>query len=467
MCNYNYEQWLAGHSTSKTMMEKLERSLIPYELFAHIPICNDRSAIHGIIEHCGNRYTYTVIYSYECIGHEVYDAVIDAEEISDPWQNPLMGYNRFKVVMKGSRILTIYSDHEDYFQKVIDMFEHADISGLYENRSAYVNNVLARYILLRLIESHYPGIQLLAGIRTEDDGIIPVMAANANRTLLFMYAFSKSRAIEIARHYDGIARNLTVVYFINQDFEREGNNEEFDTGDTHVISIRQFYNSLPLNVIEKRQIERQILLLVSLLYNEPLKWQADKIERVALNPPKQNELRLRKAKRDKKGKQLTKHRSPIPENTWYHRIYRTLLEDALNVLHDTPVKHADIFHFLCAATMVNAYVNYCNRHGVCSQRQVSRMFRAKQQIANVLVHLVETHNPNLTISVDDRGAVYANIRVDKRAYQFSYRGIDSDHLCRLRQYHLREGRYEGYSMQSIATALYQYSYLLRWKSLPE
>lgn len=466
MSNYNYEQWLASHSTSKTMMEKLERSLIPYELFVRIPINNNRRAIQGNIEHCGNRYAYSVEYDYECIGHDVYNAVIDAEEITDQWQNPLMGYNRFKVVMKGNRILTIYSDHEDYFHKVIDMFERGDISGLYENRSAYINNVLARYILLRLIEAHYPGIQLLAGIRTKDDGIVPVMAANANRTQLMMYAFSKSRAIEIARHYDGIAQDLTVIYFINQNFEREGNNEEFDTGDTHVISIRQFYNALPLDVIEKRLLERQMLLLVSLLYNEPLQWHADKIKRVALNPPKQEELRLRQGKNQKREKS-EKLRAPMSENAWYHRIYRTLLEDALNVLHDTPVKHADIFHFLCAATMVNAYVNYCNRHGVCSQRQMSRMFRAKQQIADALVRLAETQNPNVAIAMDNCGAVYANIRMDKRAYQFSYRGIDADHLWRLRQCHLREGRYEGYSMQSIATALYQYSFLLRWKSLPE
>lgn len=465
MCNYNYEQWLASHSTSKTMMEKLERSLIPYDLFALIPVKNDRNALTGNIEYCGNRYAYSVKYGYECIGHDVYDAIIEAEEIADPWHNPLMGYSRFKVVMKGKRILTIYSDHEDYFQKVIAMFERRDISGLYENRSAYVNNLLARYILLRLIEEHFPGIQLLAGIRTDADGIVPVMAANANRTQLFMYAFSKSRAIEIARHYDGIARDLTVIYFINQDFEREGNNEEFDTGETHVRSIRQFYNSLPLNVIEKRQLERQVLLLVSMLYNEPLQWQEDKIERVALNPPKPEEIRNRGGKKSKKGKPTKQSCQVIPENVWYHRIYRTLLEDALNVLHDTPVKHADIFHYLCAATMVNAYVNYCNRHGVCSQRQVSRMFRAKQQIADALVHLAETRNPNVAITVDNYGAVYANIRMEKRSYQFSYRGIDGEHLNRLRQLGVREGRYEGYSMQSIATALYQYSYLLRWRSV--
>lgn len=465
MSNFNYDEWLASHSTSKNMMEKLERSLIPYDLFARIPLKNNRSGLHGEIDMYGNRYSYSIAYGYECIGHNVYDASIQAVEVTDSWQNPLLGYNRFKIVMKGSRILTIYSDHEDYFQKVISMFERGDVSGLYENRSSYVNNLLARYILLRLIEKHYPGMQMLARIRlNSDNGYVTVMAANANRTQLFMYAFSKSRAMEIARHYDGIARNLTVVYFINQDFEREGNNEEFNTGETRVVSIRQFYNELPLNVIEKRILERQILLLVSILYNEQLQWHPDKIERIALNPPKQKDTA--KSKNSKRGKKACSMSQTISEDTWYHRIYRTLLEDALNVLQDIPHKHADIFHFLCASTMVNAHVNFCNRHGKCSQRQLSRMFRAKKQMADAICHLAETGNPNVRLTLGDGGAVLANIHLDRRNYQFSYRGLGPDVLHRLHSLGLGNGRYEGYSMQSIATALYQYSYLLRWKSIP-
>lgn len=464
MSIFDYSQWLAGHSTSKSMMEKLERSLIPYELFALVPIKNDQTEIRGSIEYCGNRYAYRLSYSYNCIGHDVYDAVIDGVSISDSWNNPLLGYNRFKVVMKGESVLTIYSDHEDYFQRVIDMFENEDVAGLYSNRSSYVNNLLARYILLRLIEAHYPEYQLLAPVKSSDEGIISVMAANANRTALIMYAFSKSSAIEIARHYDGLSKNLTVVYFINRDFERDGNDEEFDTGSSKVISIRQFYNSLPLDNHEKLRLERQILLLVSLLYDEPVKWNADSILRIVMNPPKNNSKNNKEERAGKNKSRKKQKKSPrIPENAWYHRIYRTLLEDALNVLHDTPVKHADIFHFLCAANMVNAYVNYCKRHELCSRRYLNRMYRAKQQIADSLIRLAESRNSGVAISVNGESTVFASIAVDKMRYQFSFRGVAPEHMSRLKACGLPDGHYEGYSLQSIATALYQFSLISRWK----
>lgn len=461
MNHFSYEDWLSGHATRKSMMEKLERSLIPYELFAQMPLRNDRQTISGEATHGENRYTYKVAYDYSRFGHDIYDVEITATELVDRWNNLLCGYSRFKVVMRGMDVITIYADREDFFNRVIDMFDRGDIRGLYEHRSAYVNNLLARYILLRIIEAHIPNMQLIASIETEEDGKIPVIAANANRTRVIMYEFNKHDAIETADDLDGICDNLTVVYFINQDFERDGNNEGFESGDTHIMSIRQFYNSLQLESAERNNVERQVLMLVSLLYDESLQWDDDKITRIALNPPKQESLRQVKKKKGKKPASRSETKKP---NAWFHRIYRTLLEDALNVLRDTPVKHADIFHFLCASTMVNAYVNFCNRLRRCSNRQMSRMFQAKQQMAAGIEFLAASRNPNLRITLGEKdGAVLCNITVDKIHYQFSYRGFDNDTMQRLRALRLPLGKYEGYSMQSIATALYQYSYLRRWR----
>ena len=39
---YDYNEWLSTHAKSKTMMEKLERSLIPFDLFAAIGLKNDK-----------------------------------------------------------------------------------------------------------------------------------------------------------------------------------------------------------------------------------------------------------------------------------------------------------------------------------------------------------------------------------------------------------------------------------------
>ena len=64
MRDYTYEKWLAGHATRKSMMEKLERSLIPYELFARITLKNSKERINGTIEYGQNTYSYSWSYDY-------------------------------------------------------------------------------------------------------------------------------------------------------------------------------------------------------------------------------------------------------------------------------------------------------------------------------------------------------------------------------------------------------------------
>jgi len=463
---FNYDEWLNGHSKRKTMMEKLERSLVPFDIFEAIGLVNDKQSRIGVVTVGENTYHYELTYDYTCIGHDVYDAALTTVTINDKWTNLLMGYNKFKVVMDHQNIKTIYSDHENYFQQVIDMFERDDYAGLYANRSAYINNLLARYILLRLLEVHRPDMSLLVSVKTKEDGAISVLASDANRHEWMMYAFSKRDAMELAHRLDGCCKNLTVIYFFNQDFERDGNIIGYDSGCTRVMSARAWMMGLPMDTMERRLIEKRMLSLVSLLYNEHLDWHFDRIERVAVNPPLYgSHMKDQKKKiKEKKNKKKNSIKQGLP---WYQKITRTLLEDALNVLGDEPKSHADIFHFLCAANMVNAYVNYCNHSTNFSFKQVNRMFQAKQQIFKCLIRLAEERNPNVMISVSALPAVLVNMKVEKNDFQISFRGMTREVLDKIVCSGVKSnGHFKGHYLQPIATALYQYSYMLRWKGLP-
>ena len=463
---YNYDEWLSGHAKRKTMMEKLERSLVPFDIFEAIGMVNDKQPRSGEVVVGENTYHYEIAYDYNCIGHDVYNASLNVVSIKDKWTNLLMGYNKFKVVMNHQNIKTIYSDHEDYFQQIIDMFERDDYAGLYTNRSAYINNLLARYILLRLLELHRPDLQLLVSVKTKEDGAISVLAADANRNEWLMYAFSKREAMEIAHRLDGCCKSLTIIYFFNQDFEKDGNTIGYDSGCTRILSARAWMMSLPMETMERRLIEKRMLTLVSLLYNEHLDWHFDRIERVATNPPLYGShmKEQKKALKEKRKKKSTNVKQGLP---WYQKITRTLLEDALNVLGDEPKSHADIFHFLCAANMVNAHVNHCNHSINFSMKQVNRMFQAKQQIFKCLIRLAEERNPNVTISVSALPAILVNMKVEKQDFQISFRGMTREVLERVISSGVNSnGHFEGHFLQPIATALYQYSYLLRWRGLP-
>jgi hypothetical protein len=460
---YNYEEWLSGHANRKTMMEKLERSLIPYDLFSAIELVNDKQSREGYVCINDNTYHYVITYDYQCIGHDVYDAIINVTGLNNKWQNILTGYNKFKIVMNHNNIKTIYSDHEDYFQRVIEMFENDDIASLYQNRCAYINNLLARYILLRLIEEHRPELKLLRTVKSEEEGNVFVMAKSIDEKEMLMYAFSKREAMEMAHQYDGICKELTIVYFFNQDFERDGNTLGFNSGCTRVISARTFYMEMTTDTFERRILERKMLTLVSLLYNEHIEWHFSRIERVVSNPPLYGKHQKEQKKKLKEKKAKDKKASGKP---WWEKIYRTLLEDALNVLNDTPKTHADIFHFLCAANMVNAYVNQCNQHGKYSERQVQRMFQAKGQIFKCLITLLKENNPNAKISISPLPAVLVNMTVEKHPFQISFRGMNNRVMDQLLNEGIaKDGKFEGFYLQPIATALYQYSYMLRWKGI--
>jgi hypothetical protein len=116
--------------------------------------------------------------------------------------------------------------------------------------------------------------------------------------------------------------------------------------------------------------------------------------------------------------------------------------------------------------MVNAHVNHCNHSINFSMKQVNRMFQAKQQIFKCLIRLAEERNPNVTISVSALPAILVNMKVERHNFQVSFRGMTREVLERVISSGVNSnGHFEGHFLQPIATALYQYSYMLRWKGL--
>lgn len=94
------------------------------------------------------------------------------------------------------------------------------------------------------------------------------------------------------------------------------------------------------------------------------------------------------------------------------------------------------------------------------------MFQAKQQIFKCLIRLADEHNPNVRISINSMPAVLVNMKIEKRDFQISFRGMTREVIDRIiSSGYCAEGHFEGHYLQPIATALYQYSYLLRWKGL--
>lgn len=460
---YEFDQWLKSHNKSKTTMEKLERRLVPYPIFNAIGFVNDGQAAQGEVEVEGNTYRYAITYDYLSNGHDVYDVTLAPAHIANPWQNLLMGYNKFKWVFLHDKVKTIYTIDKGFFEHVVEMFEANDAAGLYAVRSAYTNHVMSHYILLQLIEKHLPDMQTLVGCRTQEGDLVTLTAVSPDRSRWIMYAFGKRDALELARHYDGECKDLTVVYFYNQSFQTDGNTVGYDTGCTHVVSARSFLHTLTNDTEERLLTERRMLMLAAILHNENVEWHFDRVERVVAHIPYQGK-RMAEQKKLAQANPKTKKKKNI--TPWWEQIPLTLMEDALNVITEAPRTHAEVLHFLCAANLVNAYVNRCNRSGAFSDKQVTRMFQAKRQIFAQLHTLAVAKRNDVSVSLSRLPALLVSIKVEQQTFQFSFRGMDADTFERFVSTGIdRRGQFDGYFLQPVATALYQYSYLLRWRSV--
>ena len=460
MNEYNYETWLAGHASRKSMMQKLERSLIPFELFAMMPLKNGPVHTEGQLLCHYNRYNYAIKYDYEHFGKRIYDVNIECIDLNNSWDNPLMGYNRFKVVMDEDRIATIYAK-ENFFREVIDAFEREDVDFLSEHRSEYVKNLLARYIMLRLMADHSPGQQLLTCVTSREGHKLTAISASANKSSVILYAFTKEEAIQTAHHYDGIAKNLIVVFSLNRNFNEHGNTISFETATTRVISIHQFCRTLALDMVERLYAERKILFLASFLYQQPLNWDVRRVEQVVSKPP----FFGVKPRKYNEGRRKYRNRF-YGKEPWWSRPSSALLEDALNVIDIEPIELSDIFHFLCAATLVNAYVNRMNFIKSYPEEYIRRMFTAKQQIFDGLKSIARQKIHDVQVVMDKALAVMVNIRINGLQFQFSYRGASDQTIREFLNMHVpQNGRFTGHSLQAIATALYQYSHILRRERL--
>jgi len=460
---YEFDQWLKSHNKSKNMMEKLERWLIPYPIFNAIGFANDGQPSQGEVLIDGNTYHYAITYDYLSNGHDVYDVVLTTAQLKNPWHNLLMGYNKFKLVFLHDKIKTIYTIDKGYFESIIEMLENNDMAGLYANRSAYTNHVMSHYILLRLIEKHLPEMQLMVGVRTQEGDLATLTAASTDRSRWIMYAFGKREALELARHYDGECQDLTVVYFYNQNFQTDGNTVGYDSGCTHVVSARSFLFSLTEDAVERMMTERRMLMLAAILHKENVEWHFNRVESVVTNIPYQGKKMAEQKQNTKEKRNKKKATDGKP---WWERIPLTLLEDALNVIAEEPHTHTEVFHFLCAANLVNAYMNQCNRSHSFSDKQITRMFQAKRQIFKQLLTLVLAYRNDINISMSPLPALLVSIKIEKQTFQFSFRGMDSDTIERFWTTGMdRRGKFDGFFLQPVATALYQYSYLQRWQSL--
>lgn len=441
----------------KTIKEKLERSLVPFPLFSNIDFSTLEEGAEGELSHNGNTYRYALKSKGGVKERMVYLIHLDKVQMTNAWEDLLMGYAEYKVVTYQERIVTIYPFQEDFFEKVIGMFESEQYYDLFNMRTLYLKNLLARYVLLHLINTHYPNMSILYSCKVGEN-TVPVLAGTEDKEWI-MYAFSKRDANELANKYYGLCKKLTVVYFINGNFEREDRNLNFLSLGARVVSIKQFYREMA----DRQIMEKQIFFLIEMLYEKRFDWDERSIKRG---------INVVYTLSDRKVKWM--------------EIPKILVEDALNVLVEDYNNPKDIFHLLCAANLINSYTNrYKSKEKMALKelrryakverntkktldRRVHVMYSFKNQVMESILQLLKMRKKYIRVSLahvfgEAEHTLLADVKVEGRIFQFKFRGIGSKYIQALHQLGVKDdGVYNTIRLQPIAPALYLYSYHLKW-----
>lgn len=462
MTDYKYTDWLTTHAKKKNIMEKLERSLVPFQLFSQVDMQGLEEGKNTFI--LINNNTYMLCLKHKGVVNDrlVYLVEIQKKEITNPWEDALMGYTEYKVVVYNGEIVTIYPFRENFFEEVIGLFEEERFEELFAMRTIYLKNMLARYILLQLVNNHLPHMSSLY-ISKSNGRNIPVLAGIENKEWI-MYAFSKNEANDVARKYQGLCRKLSVVYFINRNFEHEDKNQNFHAPSTEVLSIKEFYRKFKLGTAERAVIEKQVFFLIEMLYDSRQEWNADKLRNIISKAPRLTD-----------------------KNPRWQEVPKPLVEDALNVLVEDYNNPKDIFHLLCAANLINTYTNkYKDREKLAFKnlkkkqkvkletrrslnRRINLMYSFKNQVMDTIVELVRHRSRHIKVSLgylfgSTECTLLATVCLEGHRYQFKFRGMHPRYISKLRSLGVKDdGTFSMTRLQPVAPALYLYSYHLKWK----
>lgn len=289
MRDFGYEDWLSTHAKKKTIMEKLERSLVSFQIFSSINLEQIQVGEQHEVTYNNNTYCHRLLSKSLVNDRNVLLFEMSRVSLINEWEDVLLGYTCFKVITFCGEIVAIYPFQEDFFENVIRLFENQRYAELYKLKNKYIKNLLARYIRIKLIHRYKPHWSLLYSVKHKGENV-PVLAGVENVEWT-MYAFSKREANELAMHYKDMCRKLTVVYFINQNFEYEYRNHNYTFPNVRIVSIKEYYRAMNLGMKERMVIEKQIFFLMEMLYDNRLDWNENKLLSLISRAPRLTDKR--------------------------------------------------------------------------------------------------------------------------------------------------------------------------------
>lgn len=372
------------------------------------------------------------------------------EEIKNEWHNLVTAFTDIVVVTeKNFYFVTAYplghNTEEYYLKKILQLFVERKFDELKPYASEHLCELLSTFLICNICSESGNFSDFLT-IAHDKKGKEKLVVA-ANESTLIFYAFDKQSANLLAREMDNVYDNVLVVYFVNLNFEEQIKNRDIKREHTMTISIKEFMDSMNVTPEKKRKYELGISYLLHIMNNEDYSWM-------------QKESQI-------KDEILLSNEDNV------YDISESLLQDALNILVENhPQDKLDVFHFLCASNLINAYMSsYNKKYKYIYKSEVDeynerRMWSFKKHIFNTFEEWKREDNDcvhfSFTKTEEEKMMLLANITIEGEYYQFKFMAMGNDFIDHMHEMGINDkGIAMKRKLQPIAPLLLEYSLCLR------
>ncbi len=306
------------------------------------------------------------------------------------------------------------------------------------NRSLAVSEILFKTLLLHIAEENFPGGKHNAEFDYIPNGIrnlpehpefkqrhfdyIPLYSVG--RKLWVSYSFNEEKAHRLA-FYEANQTEKLLIVFCNPSYVRH---HRCIYPNTEIISIYEFSNLLNPELRLKYEWQTRFL---------------------------QNHLNLEKQLDINKLKEEIEN--PKPKD---YEIMKSDLMEALGVMKISPVNEYDIFHFLAAINLINAFLSRNRKKDLPKKEHklLRDMYYFKTYLSNVLTDLIKRKTGFAQIYIQNDFTI---IQIMKFQFSFHHSPKNETIISYEKSSLNKKIEWTGKRLQPIAPLLLYYSRILR------
>lgn len=441
LTNCDFETWALNHSIEHK--DRIYRELYPYKVFQRIDFSNEKQKEEQVIDFNNVKY-FAEIQKIELQENNRYRTTfeLNTEPKSSRQKWLKRSWNeKFQIVYtEDFKFITVFTKKEDSSKDYLKRFFKGNFDKIIANKSIPISDLLFRTLVFTLSEdlfgdgNHYKDFPYLSkGIieleehpqfkRKKRNYFAPIYSKN--RDIWVCHSFNEEKAHRIGFYNANQAKKLFVVY-CNPTYTKH---HRCKYENVKVVSIFEFVfmNSKKLYGI----YDRQIGLLQNHLNTEEKYSVSELVEEI--NSPKSN----------------------------MYEIYKSELMEALGIMKIKPENNVDLFHYMSAMNLLNAWINRNKRKKDKKERLYRDMYYFKSYLSNTITHLLEKHSLGAKIYLEPDLAT-----VEMADYQFSFHHLPMTEV--MTEYLQSEKNikieWKGKRLQPIASLIFRYAKELNKKA---